>query len=321
MTMTLLFAILIAFAVALAVAGVFLSRPSSAVRRLGDRLRRAAGREVPDLPTLQVERDDRYSTMPWFDRLLRNLNLGERLELLLYQAGMSMRAGMLIMLSGLLAAGGYLFGLMFFHRLFIGLVAMALLAPAPYFYVLFRKQQRMKAFAKEFPDALDLLVSAMRAGLSFTAAMQIVSEESPEPVAGEFAITVEEQALGLEVREVMLNLTRRVDVLDLKLFVTAILLQRETGGNLAEVLSNSAGLIRDRFRILGDIATFTAQGRMTAVILSALPIGVAIFTYAASPEYFKPMIESAGGRAALWFAGFMQFVGVLVIRKIVNVKV
>jgi len=318
--MTLLFAILIALTVTLAIAGAFLSRPNSVVRALTERLRRA-GHTVPDLPALDAERDDRYSTMPWFDRLLRQLNLGERLELLLYQAGMSMRAGMLVMLTALLAVGGYLFGLMLFHRLFMGLLAMGILAPIPFAYVVFRKQQRMKAFAQEFPDALDLLVSAMRAGLSFTAAMQIVAEESPEPVAGEFAITVEEQALGLDVREVMVNLTRRVDVLDLKLFVTAILLQRETGGNLAEVLSNSATLIRDRFRILGDIKTFTAQGRMTAVILSALPIGVGIFTYAASPEYFRPMIESESGRAALWFAGFMQFVGVLVIRKIVSIRV
>src|SRR5438093_9795484 len=121
----------------------------------------------------------------------------------------------------------------------------------------------MKSVAEDCPDALDMLMRALRAGLSFSAAMQIVSEESPEPVRGEFAVTVEEQSLGLDFRDTMFNLTRRVDSLDLRFFVTAVILQRDTGGNLAEILENTSKLIRDRFRVLGDIATFTAQGRLT----------------------------------------------------------
>jgi tight adherence protein B len=198
---------------------------------------------------------------------------------------------------------------------------MLLLGPVPYLYVRYRKHQRMKAFAQEFPDSLDLLVSALRAGLSFSAAMQIVAEESPEPVRGEFAITVEEQSLGLDFRECLVNLTRRVDSLDLRFFVTAVVLQRETGGNLAEILENTSRLIRDRFRILGDIQTFTAQGRLTGAILLCLPCSIGIFMFIMTPEYFKPMITSEAGRAALWFAGFMQFTGALIIRKIVNIKV
>jgi tight adherence protein B len=198
---------------------------------------------------------------------------------------------------------------------------MALAAPLPYFYVVYRKHQRMKAFSQEFPDSLDLLVSALRAGLSFSAAMQIVAEESPEPVRGEFAITVEEQSLGLDFRESLVNLTRRVDSLDLRFFVTAIVLQRETGGNLAEILENTSKLIRDRFRILGDIATFTAQGRLTGGILLCLPVSIGLFMFIMTPDYFRPMIASEAGRAALWFAAFMQLTGALIIRKIVNIKV
>jgi tight adherence protein B len=119
----------------------------------------------------------------------------------------------------------------------------------------------------------------------------------------------------------LLNLTRRVDVLDLRFFVTAVLLQKETGGNLAEVLSSSAALIRDRFRVLGDIATFTAQGKMTAVILVALPMGVGLFTFMAAPDYFVPMITTEAGRKALWIAGLMQLAGVFVIRRIIQIKV
>ena len=179
----------------------------------------------------------------------------------------------------------------------------------------------MKAFAEEFPDALDLLVSALRAGLSFSAALQIVAEESPEPVRGEFAVCVEEQSLGLDFRETMFNITRRVDSLDLRFFVTAVILQRDTGGNLAEILENTSKLIRDRFRILGDIKTFTAQGRLTGAILLALPLSISVFMFVMTPDYFKPMIENETGRAALYFAGFMQLMGALAIRKIVNIKV
>ena len=179
----------------------------------------------------------------------------------------------------------------------------------------------MRTSRESFPDSLDLLVSGLRAGLSLSAALQIVSEESPEPLRSEFAITVEEQSLGLDLRDALTNLTNRVDVLDLKFFVMAVLLQRETGGNLAEVLANSAALIRDRFRVLGDIQTFTAQGKMTAVILVLLPVGVGLFTYLITPDYFKPMIASEGGRSALWFAGLMQLTGCYVIYRIVNIRV
>lgn len=318
--MILVFSILIAVAVVLAMVGAYVVSTGQGMQALTERLRRV-GRQAPETPTFELERDDRYSSVPWFDDLLRGLNIGERLELLLYQSGLTMRAGMLVLLTATAAMLGYLFGIFMFHRVFTGLLTMAIVTPLPYFFVLMKKKQRMKAFADQFPDALDLLVSALRAGLSFSAAMQIVGEESPEPLSTEFAITVEEQALGLDIREAMMNLTRRVDVLDLKLFVTAVLLQRETGGNLAEVLTKGAALIRDRFRILGDIATFTAQGRMTAVILSALPIGVALFTYAASPEYFTPMLESDGGKTALWFAGILQLLGILIIKKIVSIRV
>jgi len=317
--MLLFFAILIGLAVAISVVGLVLERGGAQARMLEGRLR--GGNRTATVDRRDAKRDLRYSVIPWVDRLLRRFNVGESLEVLLYQAGMSMRVGMLVTFIAAAAMTGYLFGVIAFHRLIPGLIFMALFGPIPYFYALFRKSQRMKTIRETFPDALDLLVSGLRAGLSFSAAMQIVSEESPEPLRSEFAITVEEQALGLDMRDALTNLSKRVDLIDLKFFVTAVLLQRETGGNLAEVLSNSATLIRDRFRVLGDIKTFTAQGKMSAVILVMLPVAVGLFTYLITPDYFKPMIENEGGRAALWVAGIMQLTGCFVIFKIVNIKV
>jgi tight adherence protein B len=314
------FSILIFLAVVVATAGWVLHRNAEGTRALHGRLKDLAQR-TRELPGPKVERDKRYSSIPWLDGLLRRINIAQGLEMLLYKAGMSMRVGVLLLLIAACGMGGYFFGIVVFHRAPPAMLFMLLLGPIPYFYVRYRKYQRMKAFAAEFPDSLDLLVSALRAGLSFSAAMQIVAEESPEPVRGEFAITVEEQSLGLDFRESLLNLTRRVDSLDLRFFVTAVVLQRETGGNLAEILENTSKLIRDRFRILGDIQTFTAQGRLTGAILLCLPCCIGLFMFIMTPEYFKPMITSEAGRAALWFAGFMQVSGALIIRKIVNIKV
>jgi tight adherence protein B len=317
--MIVVFTILLFLAVAALVAGVGLERSGATARALAARLRHL-GRKGPDIAQ-SAERDERFSTMPWLDRVLRGVNVGRRVEMILYQAGMTMRAGTLVLMVAVGMIAGYLCGLGFYHRMLPALVFMGLLGAAPIVYMLYRKHQRMSAFAKEFPDALDLLVSGLRAGLSFSAALQIVAQESPEPVRGEFAVLVEEQALGLDFRDAMLNLTERVDVLDLRFFVTAVMLQRETGGNLAEVLSNTATLIRERFRVLGDIQTFTAQGKLSGVILVCLPIAVGLFTAIAAPEYFRPMIENHEGRVALWIAGSMQLAGVLAILRIVNIRV
>lgn len=315
-----LFALLLFLALALALVGFLHHRQGAAQRAIEGRLR-DLGRREPETVRLEIERDRRHSAIPWLDGLLQRLDIGQRLELLIFQAGMDLRAGVLVMLVAVCAAAGYVAGFTLFHRLAPALLALAVCAPAPVLYVLWRKQRRMRAFAEEFPDALDLLVSALRAGLSFTAALQIVAEESPQPVRGEFAITVEEQALGLDFRESLVNLSERVDSLDLRFFVTAVILQRETGGNLVEILESTARLIRDRFRILGDIQTFTAQGRLTGLILSVLPMGIGLFSWAMAPEYFRPMLESPAGRFALWSAATMQLLGVLAIRRIVDIKV
>lgn len=319
--MILVFSLLIFLAVSLGVGAWVVHRQQAGRRAMEARLRSVGPDTRKRVGGVSAERDSRYSSIPMLDKVLRSVNVGRHLEMLLYQSGMTMRSGMLVLLIAACAMGGYFLGLTVTHRLAPALLFMAGLGPLPYLYVVYRKNQRMKAFAQEFPDALDLLVSALRAGLSFTAAMQIVAEESPEPVRGEFAVTVEEQALGIDTREALFNLSERVDSLDLRFFVTAVILQRDTGGNLAEILENTARLIRDRFRIFGDIKTFTAQGRLTGWILMALPTAIALFTFVMTPDYFKPMIETESGRVALFVAGFLQLFGMLIIRKIVNIKV
>ncbi len=314
------FAVLVFLAVLLLVGGALVHRQGATVRALDRRLRGLGAKETA-LPRMEAVRDDRYSQMPWLDRLLHTFGLGERLEMLLYKSGMNTRPGVLVLLIALFAMVAYLVGVILTRKVGVGLISMAVFGPAPYYFVLHKKGQRMKAFAQEFPDALDLLVSALRAGLSFAAAMQIVAEESPEPIRSEFAVTVEEQALGLDFREALVNLTKRVDSLDLRFFVTAVVLQRDTGGNLAEILENTARLIRERFKVIGDIATFTAHGRLTGLVLMFLPLVMALYTWSVSPDYFRPMLETPTGRTLLISAGVMQILGMFTIRKIVNIRV
>lgn len=287
-------------------------------RALHDRV--GVAREEEWAP-LQIERDERLSAFPVLDRMLRGLSVARRLELLLYQAGVTIRVGAFLLLVAVCGMFGYLAGVGVFHHALHGLVFLLVLAFTPFLLLNHKRSVRQRAFAEEFPDTLDLLVSALRAGISFSAALQIVADESPEPVCSEFAIVVEEQALGLDLREALTNMANRVGSLDLKFFVTAVVLQRSAGGNLTEVLENTSRLIRDRFRILGDIKTFTAQGRLTGVILSALPVGIAVFMAMIAPNYFHKMWDHPAGRAILGLAFLMQFLGWLTIRKIVNIKV
>jgi tight adherence protein B len=161
-----------------------------------------------------VERDTRLSSLPFLDRLLRSLSFARRLELLLYQAGSGMRVAAFLLVVAVAALVGYLAGYIVFTRLLHAFVFAVLGGFAPVFVLLQKKSARMRAFAEEFPDALDLLVSALRAGISFSSALQIVADESPEPVRSEFAIVVEEQALGLDLREALTNMANRVDSLD-----------------------------------------------------------------------------------------------------------
>ena len=286
-------------------------------QRVGGGDRAGAGAAGP----VVVERDTRMSTLPLLDDFLKKAAAAKRLELLLYQAGTQMRVATFL---GAIAASAmvcYFVSFIIFGKMLHSIVFMGIGGFLPVLWVMQKKNARMKAFAEEFPDTLDLLVSALRAGISFSGALQIVADESPEPVRSEFAIVVEEQALGLDLREALGNLATRVDSLDLKFFVTAVVLQKDTGGNLTEVLENTGKLIRDRFRILGDIMTFTAQGRMTGMILTCLPLGLAIFMAMLAPEYFGKMWNHPNGRAILGFAALMQIMGGLAIRKIVDIKV
>jgi tight adherence protein B len=294
---------------------------SEGQKRIQDQLRRLSMIGRDDQIDKGILRDKRMSDITFVDCFLSSFPFARRLELLLYQAGLSWRVGTLILLMVLTGALFFLVCATLLHRPLLGLVVGIATAFIPYGWVKGQKNKRMNQFSEQLPDSLDLMTSALRAGLSFPAALQLVAQESPEPLAQEFAITFDEQNLGLDVKEALINLTERVDSLDLKFFVTAVIIQRETGGNLAEIMESIARIIRERFRILGDVKSRTAHGRLTGMILSILPIALGVVFTMIAPGYMMTFFRDPVGQLLLIACVVMQVVGFLWIRRVIAIKV
>jgi tight adherence protein B len=191
----------------------------------------------------------------------------------------------------------------------------------PFIHVFWKRKKRFDKFLEHLPDALELMSRALSAGHAFSEALHMVSIEMPEPISKEFRKTYEEQNLGLSLKLALENLTQRIPLLDLRLCVTAVMIQRETGGNLAEILEKVAHTIRERFRILGDLKTLTTSSRLSAWLLCGLPIGVAVAVSAMNPEYMSILWKDPRGHKLIYLAVFLQISGMLIVRKILKIKI
>jgi tight adherence protein B len=277
------------------------------------------GIEESDIP--DVLKTELLSDLPLLQRFLSRLSAAQRIDTRLRQAGIEMKVGAFVLLSLSLFGLGALMGLLLHWNPVLGAVLAVLLGLVPAVVVNLRRTKRMKAFTAQFPDALEMFARSLRAGHSFTGAIQLVSQEMPHPVGTEFRQVFDEQNLGVPLREALTGMTSRVDSLDARFFVTAILIQRETGGNLAEIIDKIAHVIRERFRIQGQLKVFTAQARLTGTVLALLPIGVAIAIMASNPDYLKPLWTEKLGKFMIALALVMQITGGLVIRKIIRIKI
>ena len=307
------------------IVGLLLDARSAQARLIRERL--AAEHAEGKRETLALLRDEMFSRIPAFDTLLRRSERVSRLQVLLDQAGLSIRAGNLLivclLVSVLLAAFAYVLAepLPANEILFLTFTAMVLGAVLPYLYVSWRRSRRFQKFEATFPDAIDTLARAVRAGHAFTMALEIVCNELPEPVATEFRKLFEEQKYGMPVRDALLNLTARVPLVDVKFFVTAVMLQRETGGNLAELLDNLSYMIRERFKILRQVRVYTAQGRLTMMLLMAMPPVIVVTMLVMKAEFIQPLFADPVGHIFVAAAITLQTVGYFVIRRIIRVEV
>src|SRR5277367_6373907 len=270
---------------------------------------------------VDIRKQELFSAVPWINRWLLKLDVAPRLSRLLYQANLKWTAGTLILMSVVcFVVPGYLIYLRS-RSTILALLLGALAGFAPMAFVLHKRHKRFGKFEQDLPEALDMMVSALRVGQSLVSALDLVAKESPDPVGTEFRICCEEQNYGLELRTALHNLTSRVPIQDLSMMATAILIQKESGGNLAEVLDKVSYVIRERFRMRRQIRVHTAQGRMTGWILSFLPVVLGLALYMVNPETMSILWKRSIGVKMLYASGSMTIIGALIIRKIVNMDV
>jgi tight adherence protein B len=319
-----LIAVLVFIVVALAVfaAGSLIDQRNARSRLIKDRLanvQKAPERE-PD-EELALLRDEQLSQIPALDTLLRRSARVSAIQDALTQAGMKFRAGNFLMLCLLCGALAGLAAVLYTKNPAIAWAALVIGAVLPYSVVSYRRQKRFEKFEELFPEAIDTLARAVRAGHAFTTALEMISNEVTEPLSGEFRKLYEEQKFGMPVRDALMNLTERVPLVDVKFFVTAVMLQRETGGNLAEILDNLSYVIRERFKIQRQVRVHTAQGRLTMALLMAMPPTVVAILLVFSPDFVKPLFYDPIGHALLVVSIALQTVGYFVIRKIIKIQV
>ena len=274
-----------------------------------------------DSLNLNLLRDELMSNIPVFHKMLVRWSWAGRLRSFIGQAGMETKPGKFVLISAGLAVAGLEVAQIFYGYVALSIVAGAAAALLPLGFVTFKRARRMAAFQKEFPEVIELLARSARAGHSFASGLEIVSTDLPDPVATEFRIVFDEQRFGLPLREALLSLCDRVPLMDVRLFVIALLVQKETGGNLAEILDNLSHVIRERFRIAGEVRVRTAQGRLTAAILMALPVVTLILLRVLDAAYVNELFVNRMGQIMLIAAAVMQVLGGIIIWRIVQIKV
>ena len=260
----------------------------------------------------------------WAHVLLARLNLLDTFEERLRQSGLDWGLPQLLGMMGVGALAGFFLGYISNILIFPWLseAGMAfVLGGAPYWFVVFRRSRRLAQFEEQFPEALDFIARAMRSGHAFSVSLEMLGDETPDPLGREFRTLFNEQNLGAPIEVAIANLTRRVPMLDVRYFVSVVLLQRTTGGNLAEVLTRLAYLIRERFRLRGQVKAASAHGRMTAAILTVLPIVTMGALRVIAPGYFDSMLQDSDGKWMVVAAILAQVAGFLIMRRIVNIKV
>jgi len=325
-----LIAILVFVVVALGVFAVasLLDQRSAQARLLRERLatvQEAASRAPSE--ELALLRGEMLSKIPALDNLLRRSSRISNLQPFLEQANLKIRAANILMLcmvsavalavAGFLAAGS----LPPNQALLIAAVGLVLGGFLPYSYASYRRTKRFQKFEELFPEAIDTLARAVRAGHAFTTALELIANELTEPVASEFRKLFEEQKFGLPVRDALMNLAERMPLVDVKFFVTAVMLQRETGGNLAEILDNLSYVIRERFKIMRQVRVYTAQGRLTMMLLMGLPPVIVVTMLLTSPAFIHPLFADPIGHALVVAGIVLQTLGYFVIRKIIQIQV
>lgn len=291
---------------------------SRATKKRLDDLSENTPRESDQISILRQE--EKHSTIPLVDRLLNLFAIGDYLKKLIIQAGSRTNPGTVFLAIGSIG----ILALLILHFLTHNVLLSALIAPAPaalpYFYLVYKRSKRIRNFEEQLPEALDMIVNALRSGFTFELAIKLVAQELPDPLGYEFAVVFEEQNLGVPLADALAGMRYRVPTDELDILIITLVLHRRTGGNLAEVLEKASSTIRARFRLKREVRTKTAHGRFSGFVLIMLPLGLIVILMAMAPDYLLMMLNDKMGQYLLATAVIMQIIGIFIIRKITNIK-
>jgi len=299
----------------------FFTEPSKADKQIHSRMaslgreRVSSGYDEPD-----IVKEVTFSTIPAFDKFLRNNRAAVGLQLLIEQCDVQWTVGRIVFSTLVLICLGGVLGNWWIAPGLVGWAPGLALGAIPYVFLVQKRKRRLRRFSELLPEAIDLMSRGLRAGQALPTTIETIAQESDEPLRSEFRRAADEQSFGLPFREAVANLSRRVPVPDLQFLVTAILVQKETGGNLAQILDKTSHVIRERVRVAGQVRIRTAQGRLTGWVLCALPFAMFIGINFLQPGYAKDLFQDPLMQKLVTYAGIMMVIGVVLIRKIVNVK-
>jgi tight adherence protein B len=293
-----------------------------AQRKLMGRLQElSAPLDQPDAAKAALVKVTNPGVVPSFDRLMAGTTRGYAIARWIEQSGMKASISSVLLVALVLAAVFALMATMA-TRAPWSMVAGAVVGfSLPFIVLRVKRTRRLRAFEEEFPEALDLISRALKAGHAFATGLKMVADEMKEPVGPEFRKTFDEQNFGLPLKDALENLTLRIPILDMRFFATAVLIQRETGGNLSEILENLAHVVRERFKILRQVRVYTAHGRLTGYVLLALPAVLAIALSFINPEHMNLLFRERMGQILLMVAIGMQTAGFVWIRQVVKIEV
>lgn len=277
---------------------------------------------------VDILRKDRLSEIPWLHSLLKKISATAKLSLLVEQAGVSRKPGLYILLSLTFALIGFLGGIPFHSvyfpllpRFFIIIPCAVVLGLLPFLYLRYKRRKRFRKFEEQLPEALDLIARSLRAGHAFSSGLRLVTEEMEDPISCEFEKALNEINFGVATQDALINMTDRVPLDDLRFFIISVILQRETGGNLAEILENLARLIRERFKLNGHVRVLSSQARLSAYILVAIPVVIGFAIHFINPRFFDAFFESPSGKYVLAAGVVWMIIGVFFMKKMVTIRV
>ena len=268
-----------------------------------------------------IRRGRQFSAVPWLSAFLSRIRVARTLDNMLLQANIQQPVALFALLSFMLLSGGFCAALVITDDYLLSGALAAISGIAPTLYVTARKRRRLRKFERQLPDALDLLARSLRAGHALSTGLRMVAREFDDPIGTEFHKTQAQIALGVSIDQAVKALTQQIDCAELKFFAISLVIQRETGGNLAELLENISTLIRSRLRLRGHVRSLSAESRLSAAILVGIPFVMAFVLWIINPSYIETLFGDPIGKRLVLAALLMMLIGIIVIRRMVRTRI